>query len=469
MRVLQDLFFHRAKAQGYLARAAYKLLEIQERYKVVPEGGRVLVLGCAPGGWLQVACQLLGPLPRGGVVLGLDIQECPVPRRHCDARVATLQADTRPETPVGKKAHTRGAAAEPALATRAVELRSVSSGAADTEAAGDAGAWQGVLRPGGSLVIKVLEGDHRAWGRRTAHRAPARGAGVRRTMDALTLVVSALLLCGASVHASTITLTPGLPVVFTLYFNNDDSGTNAGQGTSRISMVGAGGTPEGTTSRRKLLQRTRFTSNLVFNHDLFDCTIVSGCSVQTHSATSNTYACSQQVSPFCQTIFAIAANGTAPGLAAPQPPLRRRRALLQTNLEKFLKVFVACKRAVTKQRINCVFEVPQTQTNYNLLTLFQYPIAPTTYVDCELSLGNAVAHSGACFVPFGAPTRFNMHFDGPAEVLPAIQFSVQLNQNPPTDPTDPDSNADQYAFFLNTNPTLLVDSTGIIKISGNAD
>ena len=70
-----------------------------------------------------------------------------------------------------------------------------------------------------------------------------------------------------------------------------------------------------------------------------------------------------------------------------------------------------------------MFEVPQTETNNNLLTLFQFPIAPTTFVDCELSLGNAVAHSGACFVPYGAPTRFNMHFDGPAEVLPPIQFS----------------------------------------------
>ena len=70
-----------------------------------------------------------------------------------------------------------------------------------------------------------------------------------------------------------------------------------------------------------------------------------------------------------------------------------------------------------------MFEVPQTEANYNLLTLFQFPIAPTTFVDCELSLGNAVAHSGACFVPYGAPTRFNMHFDGPAEVLPPIQFS----------------------------------------------
>lgn len=82
-----------------------------------------------------------------------------------------------------------------------------------------------------------------------------------------------------------------------------------------------------------------------------------------------------------------------------------------------------CKRALSKPRINCVFEVPQTKTNNDLLTLFQYPIAPTTFVDCELSLGNAVAHSGTCFVPYGGPTRFNMHYDGPADTLPPIQFS----------------------------------------------
>ncbi len=37
-------------------------------------GGRVLVLGCAPGGWLQVACQALGAPARGGSILGVDIQ-----------------------------------------------------------------------------------------------------------------------------------------------------------------------------------------------------------------------------------------------------------------------------------------------------------------------------------------------------------------------------------------------------------
>lgn len=59
---------------GYVARSAYKLLEMQERYKLVRRGSRVLDLGCVPGAWLQVACQNLGPRSAGGMVLGIDIQ-----------------------------------------------------------------------------------------------------------------------------------------------------------------------------------------------------------------------------------------------------------------------------------------------------------------------------------------------------------------------------------------------------------
>ena len=52
----------------------------------------MLDLGCAPGAWLQVACQALG---RGdkGLVLGVDLKPVAVPAQHCDRRVRTLQAD----------------------------------------------------------------------------------------------------------------------------------------------------------------------------------------------------------------------------------------------------------------------------------------------------------------------------------------------------------------------------------------
>ncbi len=53
-RQLSDPYVQRAKADGYRARAAYKLLEINEKAKFLRSGQRVVDLGCAPGGWLQV-------------------------------------------------------------------------------------------------------------------------------------------------------------------------------------------------------------------------------------------------------------------------------------------------------------------------------------------------------------------------------------------------------------------------------
>jgi len=71
-RTLHDEFFKRAKAEGYLARSAYKLLELNEKKRLIRTGARVLDLGCAPGSWLQVCRKLVGSQ---GVVVGIDLQE----------------------------------------------------------------------------------------------------------------------------------------------------------------------------------------------------------------------------------------------------------------------------------------------------------------------------------------------------------------------------------------------------------
>lgn len=94
-RVLNDKFFQKAKAEGYLARSAFKLQELQQKHKLIAPGARVLDLGCSPGAWLQVACKCLGPKSRGGLVLGIDIQDVVLPKEHCDDRVEILQADAR--------------------------------------------------------------------------------------------------------------------------------------------------------------------------------------------------------------------------------------------------------------------------------------------------------------------------------------------------------------------------------------
>lgn len=67
----KDAYWRKAKQEGYRSRAAYKLLELQKRFRVVRKGDKVLDLGCAPGGWLQVLAEAVGP--RGRVV-GVDLE-----------------------------------------------------------------------------------------------------------------------------------------------------------------------------------------------------------------------------------------------------------------------------------------------------------------------------------------------------------------------------------------------------------
>jgi len=67
-RQLSDPYVAEARAQGYRSRAAFKLREVDDRFHLIRRGARVIDLGCAPGGWLQVA------LERGAVaVVGVDL------------------------------------------------------------------------------------------------------------------------------------------------------------------------------------------------------------------------------------------------------------------------------------------------------------------------------------------------------------------------------------------------------------
>jgi len=66
----KDGYYRKAKKEGYRARSAYKLQQIQKKFRVLGEGDFVADLGCAPGGWLQVCLELVGP---EGTVLGIDL------------------------------------------------------------------------------------------------------------------------------------------------------------------------------------------------------------------------------------------------------------------------------------------------------------------------------------------------------------------------------------------------------------
>lgn len=74
-RHLNDPYVHRSKADGYRSRAAYKLIEIDDRYKLLKPGQRVLDLGAAPGGWLQVAAARVKSPEDAPTVVGIDYLE----------------------------------------------------------------------------------------------------------------------------------------------------------------------------------------------------------------------------------------------------------------------------------------------------------------------------------------------------------------------------------------------------------
>ncbi len=79
-RQLNDPYVVRAKKEGYRGRAAFKILELDDKYEFLKPGARVVDLGCAPGGWCQVAVARVNALGDRagkpvGTVLGVDLQE----------------------------------------------------------------------------------------------------------------------------------------------------------------------------------------------------------------------------------------------------------------------------------------------------------------------------------------------------------------------------------------------------------
>jgi 23S rRNA (uridine2552-2'-O)-methyltransferase len=90
----KDPFRARAKQEGYPARSVYKLKEIQEKYRLIRPGQRLIDLGCHPGSWLKFCSQIVGS---AGLVLGLDLKE---PNLPLSENTSFLKADllTIPES-----------------------------------------------------------------------------------------------------------------------------------------------------------------------------------------------------------------------------------------------------------------------------------------------------------------------------------------------------------------------------------
>jgi len=141
-----------AKAQGYLARSAYKLQEIQERHNILRRGDRVLDLGCAPGSWLQVAEKLVGD---SGTLVGIDLQR--VDHRFGKS-VHVLQGDAFTADP-DSLASLAGGPFDVLLSDMAPNTTGHGDDFLSARLCRRVLEFAcSVLRPGGNLVMKILEG-----------------------------------------------------------------------------------------------------------------------------------------------------------------------------------------------------------------------------------------------------------------------------------------------------------------------
>lgn len=160
-RQLNDPYVARAKAEGYRGRAAFKLIELDDKYHFLRPGARVVDLGCAPGGWLQVAvarCNTDGARankPQGSV-LGVDLQEV-VPLHGAEVHQLDFMSDEADALVKGWL----GGTADVVMS----DMAAASSGHRQTDhlrivALCEAAAYFAcdVLEPGGTFVAKVLAG-----------------------------------------------------------------------------------------------------------------------------------------------------------------------------------------------------------------------------------------------------------------------------------------------------------------------
>jgi len=73
-RQLNDPYVAEARRRGYRSRAAFKLIELDDRFRLLLPGRRIVDLGCAPGGWTQVAVERVGARAGRGAVVGIDLE-----------------------------------------------------------------------------------------------------------------------------------------------------------------------------------------------------------------------------------------------------------------------------------------------------------------------------------------------------------------------------------------------------------
>ncbi|MBO0763470.1 MAG: RlmE family RNA methyltransferase [Hyphomicrobiaceae bacterium] len=156
-RQLNDPYVAAAKREGYRSRAAYKLAEVDARFRILKPGRRVVDLGAAPGGWAQVAAQRVRSMDGEGQVVAIDL--LPI---EAIPGVESIEFDfLHPAAPGRLRAMLRDGRADLVLSDMAAQgtghartdhLRIIGLAEAAAQFACE------VLEPGGAFVCKVLQG-----------------------------------------------------------------------------------------------------------------------------------------------------------------------------------------------------------------------------------------------------------------------------------------------------------------------
>ncbi len=150
----RDHYYRKAKQLDYRSRASFKLMQIDDKFKLLKPGSIVADLGAAPGGWLQVAAERVGSKGR---VVGVDLKEIePI------EGVVTIQGDMRKDETVQDMLEALGGPADVVISDMSPNI----SGSYSMDHARSIDLCEHalefaekVLRPNGSLVMKVFEGD----------------------------------------------------------------------------------------------------------------------------------------------------------------------------------------------------------------------------------------------------------------------------------------------------------------------
>ncbi len=152
----KDQFHRLAKARGFRSRATFKLLQVAKRYAFLKRGDHVLDLGCAPGGWLQAAHQLVGTK---GFILGVDMKTV-APLKF--ENVVAIEADITQEGVVDQIRATTPEMFEVVVSDLSPDV----SGVWDIDQARQIELARcalriarSVLKPSGSMLVKVFQGS----------------------------------------------------------------------------------------------------------------------------------------------------------------------------------------------------------------------------------------------------------------------------------------------------------------------